>query len=100
MIQLTPTNILFGIVVLQAIFATYSYFKTPQIKGDQAKIRLEDKVADLEKQILEIKQTHLISIENNIKDLSATVHDLQITIVKLNTILDERLPKQQNVASQ
>lgn len=75
------------------IFGIYLYFRNPQIKTDQVTLKLRDDLTDLQKQMVEVKETHLRSVEGDIKTLTAAVNDLSKTVVKLSTIIDERIPK-------
>lgn len=93
--QLT-TNIalVIGIInLLGVIFGVYLYFRNPQIKTDSIVIKLQDDLSALQKQLLEVKETHLRQVEGDIKILTTAVNDLSKTVVKLSTIIDERIPR-------
>ncbi len=75
------------------VFAVYLYFRNPQIKTDQITIKLRDDVSEMQRQIVDIKETHLRSVENDIKTLTNAVNELSKTVIKLSTIIDERIPK-------
>jgi len=93
-ISLSSLNVLvtlFGL--LGVVFGVFFYFKNPQIKTDQETIKLRDDIETLKKQVLEIKETHLRSVENDIKNLTASISQLEKTVVRLTVIIDERLPK-------
>lgn len=93
-ISTTTLTFTIGIInILGIIFAVYLYFRNPQIKTDQVTIKLADDVLSLQKQIIEIKETHLRSVELDIKTLTSAVNELSKTVVKLSTIIDERIPK-------
>lgn len=87
------TLILVILSICGIVFSIYLYFRNPQIKTDQVTLKLRDDVTDLQRQILEVKENHLKSVENDIKILTAAVTDLSKTVVKLSTIIDERIPK-------
>lgn len=83
-----------GLVALVSILIqVYNAFRTPQIKSDQTDIKLEDRIRAVEKAVLDIKETHIRSIESDIKSLTISVNELSKTVVKLSTIIDERIPK-------
>lgn len=96
MITISSTTLAFvlgTITLLSALFAAYAHFRNPQIKTDQTTTKLKDDVADLQKQILEIKETHLRAVESDLKNLTTAVNDLGKTVIRLSTIIDERIPK-------
>lgn len=77
------------------IFAVYSYFRNPQISTDKVLVTLQENYSNLQKQVTEIKETHLKAAENEIKTLTTAVNDLSKTVIKLSTIIDERIPRSQ-----
>lgn len=96
MTQITVPNltlILTIISIFGIIFSVYLYFRNPQIESDKANIKIKDEIENLKKQILDIKETHLRSVEMDIKTLTNAVNDLSKTVVKLSTIIDERIPR-------
>lgn len=76
------------------IFAVYNSFKNPQIKNDQDVIKLREDIESINKQVNEIKTSHLVTVEKNISELSKTIHDLALNVTRLSTIIDERMPRQ------
>lgn len=78
---------------LGILFAVYSYFRNPQIKTDQTTSSLEGNFKDLQRQVVELRETHLRAVENDLKLLTNAVNDLSKTVVRLSTIIDERIPK-------
>ncbi len=74
-------------------FVIYDRFSKPQIKADQAGIKLTDRVDTLEKTVIEIREKHLTSVESDLKTLNQTLQKLSETVVRLSTIIDERIPK-------
>ncbi len=93
MIEIAPSTIIFVISILGTIFGVFHYFKNPQIKTDQTTGKLSDDLIALRKEVLEIKETHLRSVEQDIKNLTASVNELAKTVIRLSTIIDERIPK-------
>ncbi len=94
---LTQSNIVFTLGLLAIIFNVYKYLTNPQIKTNQVTISLRDDMTQLQKQVLEIKETHLRSVEMDIRTLTASVNELAKTVVKLSTIIDERIPRAQPI---
>jgi peptidoglycan hydrolase CwlO-like protein len=90
---LTSSNITFGLGILGIIFAVYNSIKNPQIDSDKDIVRLRDDMNSLSEEVSEIKEKHLASVELNIKELASTIHDLSITVTRLSTIIDERIPR-------
>jgi hypothetical protein len=78
------------------LFAIYLYFRNPQIKSDQTDIGFRGEIDGIKKQIQEIKETHLKTVEQDIKNLTISVNDLGKTVIRLATIIDERIPKSSN----
>lgn len=90
----TLTQTILNVVYLLGfIFGIYLYFKNPQVRTEQATIKLRDDLTDLQKQITEVKENHIHIIENDVKALTQAVNDLSKTVIKLSTIIDERIPK-------
>ena len=77
-------------------FSIYNSFRTPQIDSDKIAVKLREDIDSLKSVVDEIKEKHLTSVENDIKKLTETIQQLSITVVKLSTIIDERIPKVRN----
>ncbi len=84
--------------LLGIIFAIYKYFRTPDEKADKAIALLKVEVTEWkgrsEKQI-EINQNCIRSLGKEINDLAGKLSLTNQDIVKLATIIDERIPKKQ-----
>ncbi len=92
-IPITTETVLFLIAVLSVIFNIYHFFKKPQDKSEKDVIRLTDEVSQLKKDVIEVREKHLASIEKDVKELTTTINTLSITVTRLSTIIDERIPK-------
>lgn len=90
---LTPGNITFGLGILGVIFTVYKSFTNPQIETDKEAATLKNDITNLKAEIKEIKETHLRALETEIKALNHSVGELSGTVIKLATIIDERIPK-------
>ena len=75
------------------MFSVYLHFKNPQIKSAQEAVRLRKDLDALEDVVTEVKEKHLRSVEKEMKGLTTTIHHLTLTVTKLSTIIDERMPK-------
>lgn len=91
------------------IFSVFFYFQKPQLALASRAQKLEEKVTELEKQVtankVEVeKQMAVIkddhskntdAMQKDIKDLTLSVNELSKTVVRLATIIEERIPKGQ-----
>jgi hypothetical protein len=91
---LTPGNIMFMIGILGTLFTVYRSITAPQISSDKKSVRVDDRITAIEKTVQDIKETHLKTVEQDIKSLTASVNELAKTVVRLATIIDERIPRQ------
>lgn len=93
-IDQTTITFLLGIVaVISVLFNVYNSFRNPQIRADQVDIKFREEIDTLKKTVQEIKETHLRTVEQDIKNLTSAVNDLSKTVVRLSTIIDERIPR-------
>lgn len=92
-IPLILTIVLGSINILSVVFAVYLYFRNPQIKTDQETLLIQEEIRNIKKEVFEVKETHLRAVEQDIKNLTTSVNELSKTVVKLATIIDERIPK-------
>lgn len=81
------------IAVVSIIINVYKSISKPQVDQDKMTVKLQDDIIHLKKEIFDIKETHLRAVESDVKSLTKAVNDLSITVVKLATIIDERIPK-------
>lgn len=91
--QETISFLLGLIALISVLFNIYEKFRKPQIRTDQTTVKITEDIVSLQRQIGEIKETHLKSVESDIKSLTSSVNDLSKTVVRLATIIDERIPK-------
>jgi len=93
-LSISPLTLVLGVIsILGTIFTVFFYFKNPQIKSDQENIKVRDDLTQVQKDIIDIKETHLRNVENDIKVLTSAIAKLDVTVVRLTTIIDERIPK-------
>jgi predicted PurR-regulated permease PerM len=91
--QTALTFVLALVAAISVIFTVYNSFRNPQISSEKADIRFREEIDGLKKTVQEIKETHLRTVEQDIKNLTAAVNDLSKTVVRLSTIIDERIPR-------
>lgn len=93
-IDSTSISFMLGIAALISIvFNVYNVFRNPQIKTDQETITLKLEVASIRQELREFKEIDIRSLKAEIKSLADSNIDLSKTVVKLATIIDERIPK-------
>lgn len=92
-INFTTSNIQFIITVGVLLFAIFKGWNKPQNDLEKVNVKLREDVDSLAKAITEIKETHIRSVEQDIKALNTSINELSKTVVKLATIIDERIPK-------
>lgn len=91
----TPSNLTIGFLIISNLFSVFLYFKNPQVSIEKKMIVLDGKYTDLARELSEIRQTNIVAINKNVTDLTSTVNKLELTVAKLSTIIDERIPKKQ-----
>lgn len=91
--NIDPALVTYVIGVGGAVFGIYSYFRNPQIKSEKVEITFRGEIDSIKAEIKEIKETHLRSLEAELKSLNSNVNELAKTVVRLATIIDERIPK-------
>lgn len=80
---------MFGIGLVGIVITVYKAISSPQIKAD----KLSERIDAIEKSVQEIKENHLKAVEQDIKNLTSSVNELSKTVVRLATIIDERIPR-------
>ena len=90
---LTPQNIMFVLGIMGVIFGVYHYFKTPQINSQIVEALLNEKFEALSKEIQNLKDNHIHTLENKIADNKTDIQNLALQVTRLGTIIDERIPK-------
>jgi|LSQX01.1.fsa_nt_gb hypothetical protein len=95
--QLTSETIayLLGLAgLLSIIFTVYNSFRNPQIKNNENGIKFREELDALKREVIEIKTSHLVTVEKNMTELSKNIHNLALNVTRLSTIIDERMPRQ------
>lgn len=104
---LTPANITFGIGIIGIIFTIFQYFNKPQIQADKRDALFEQKLKSLidanemrfntmqknfEGLLLQ-SNNHIHTVDTKVEGLSSSINGMGKDIVRLATIIDERIPK-------
>lgn len=92
-IPFTTDTVLFFITVVSVLYALYERFRKPQDDQKIDGIKLQERLSEVEKDLLEVRKTHLVAMEKDVRDLNTTLQGLTNTVTKLSTIIDERIPK-------
>lgn len=95
------TTFLLALVSLVAVaFSIYNYLRNPQINSDkadalmaQALKSLQDNFTQFSKDFANLKDNHLHMMDMKIDATNQAVTNLAITVTRLSTIIDERIPK-------
>lgn len=96
----TPSNIMFAISIVTMLFSLYLHFRKPQESSEKQILVMKEDIKSLKQEMKEIKETHLRALELEIKNLNTNVNGLSVTVVKLATIIDERIPRSVSAQSQ
>ena len=105
--EITPSEITFAIGIIGTIFAVYKYFKNPQIEIEKKDALLEQQVQNnseiAEKRFKDIQDNfnglllqsnnHIHTVDTKVDFLTKTVNDMGKDIIKLSTIIEERIPR-------
>lgn len=104
---LTTSNVTFALGFLGVIFGVYQYFKEPQIDSDKAAALLAQQVnsqneavaqrfkdiQDSFNGLLLQSNNHVHTLDTKVDGLTNTVSQMRSDIVRLGTIIEERIPK-------
>lgn len=80
--------ILFGVSILGTAIALYRSIREPDEKADKS-------IGLLTLQLNEIKSNHLHTLDLKMDRMETQVTSMRMDLTKVNTILEERLPKKQ-----
>lgn len=115
---LTPSNIMFVIGILGVIFGVFNYFRNPQEALDKrqavdqtevdGKAKLlaqqvqwekesnEKRFGDIANRLTEamtLAENHIHTVDTKVEALGANVNAMSREVVRLSTIIEERIPK-------
>lgn len=98
-------NIVLGIGgILGIVFGAYHYFRNPQIRSDKIdallelsmknlSVKFDEKFKAIEGQIVRLETNHIHTIDTKIDANKQSINLLAIQVGKLETIIDERIPR-------
>lgn len=94
---LTPSNVMFALGILGAIFTVYNYFKNPQIKSEKIDAILTLKFDILEKSFANLRDNHIHTIESkldtHIKENQMTAESNIRQMTRIETLLEQLIKK-------
>lgn len=90
---LTPSNITFILGVLAIIFSIYNYFRNPQVKSEQTDALMSQEIKNLTEKLQLLMNNDIHEIKGMLLRMSGEFTSLSVLVGKLETKLDERVPK-------
>lgn len=104
---ITPSNIVFVIGLLGVLFSIFIYFKDPQIAAEKTDALLKQQMGffidTTEKRFQTMQESfnklllqsnnHIHTVDTKVDKLYGSMDELGKQVVKLSTIIDERIPK-------
>lgn len=79
-----------------AIFGVFSYFRNPQIKTEKQEALLSQEVINTKAELLKLSTSfnaHILADQSSFSTLNQHVIEVDKSVVRLTTIIDERIPK-------
>jgi len=94
-------SVIMQIITLIGVgFAVYKTFRDPDVKADKSIALLKEQLA-YEKTTASLatqtNQNCIHSLQNEVNDMKKDIGTLNVSIGKLETIIDERIPKNKNI---
>ena len=104
---ITPSNIMFGLGLVGLAFTIWGKITDPQAKSDKTDALIEQRqqwekesnerrFSDIQKSIGDaflLAQNHTHTVDVKVDGLTKTVGELNTSVTRLATIIDERIPK-------
>ncbi len=104
---LTTSNVVFVIGLMGTLFTVYNYFREPQVKSDKTDALLAQQLQwseqgtdrrfkDMQDRfdiLVTNSQNHLHTVDTKVDALRMDMAKLEQSIVRLSTIIEERIPK-------
>lgn len=88
--------ILGGITIIGAIFSVFLYFQKPQIALEKRVQALEEDLENTKKDLESLNTRHSEVndvLQKEFKEMTVAMNNLDKTVVRLSTIIEERIPK-------
>lgn len=89
----TTDDILFAITIGGVAFAIYRSYRDPQNASERVDAVLKEQVCGLRSSLDKVTTNHLPHIDAKIDAIQAQIAEQDKSIVKLATIIDERIPR-------
>jgi len=104
---LSPKNVVFLLGIIGTIFGVYKYFRDPQVASQQEDALMNQQmkffVESTEKRFTDIQNTinalqvqvntHAHTTDSKFNNLSNSMGEMSKQVVRLATIIEERIPK-------
>jgi hypothetical protein len=93
---ITWENVTFLIALGGVAFGIYHFFRNPDVNADKRICLLEGMVKferERNNELFEAQKNHLHTLQVGQDAISQNIQSLCVQIAKLNTIIDERIPK-------
>lgn len=86
---------MFLIGLIGVIFTVYTYFRDPQVKSEKTDAINALQIDTLEQNLKAVMENHLPHIDQRLNSLHDSINTTNQNVVRLATIIDERIPKKQ-----
>lgn len=81
------------ITLAGTVFAVYFYFRKPQEQSEKTDIVIGKEIEYLKLSLTNLKDNHIHTLENDIKSLQTAVQNVKLSVERLSTIIEERIPR-------
>lgn len=96
-ISAATIGVILGLIsLLGTIFAVFFYFQKPQIALEKRVKTLEDALVSTDKDLANLRADHTNvndGLQKEFKEMTVAMNNLDKTVVRLSTIIEERIPK-------
>lgn len=96
-LQITPSviasTLLFILGLGGTVFTIYNHFRDPDIKADKTDALLTLEIQNIKTSLANLKDNHIHSLELAQLNTNQSIKSLEISVAKLQTIIDERIPR-------
>jgi len=86
-----------GITIISSLFALFMFFRKPQEKSEITDAVMDQRFQSLDKEFANLRDNHLhtieIKLDAHIQNQGVRNEEFSNGLVKITTILEERLPK-------
>lgn len=82
--------------LLTLLLSAYNSIRRPQIKSEVGDGIMSQQIKDLASQLINLRDNHIHTMQVSLDANSTQIVDLRVTVTKLSTIIEERIPKNTN----